>query len=375
MQKLSIFIPNLEMGGAEKNAVLIANEFVEKGFNVDMVLLDAKGALINKLDKRVRLVDLKCKFRKFIYFELKKYFLGHQVDSVLVFMFPLTFITTLVCKIYSPKTKVVVTERTTYSKSFFKTKKLNFIHRMASKIMMNLCYPFADAVVLVSKEALKQLKKFLFFQNSKINYHVIYNPVQLLEPKEFSLPKECLSWYKSDAFKILAVGRLRKEKNYPLLLKAFKLLLQKVDATLMILGEGPERHFLENLISTMGLQDKVFFPGTVIETEFFYKKADLFVLSSDVEGFPNVLLEALTYGKNIVSTDCLSGPREILNDGQYGKLTKMDDTQEFCFAMLELLQNPMPSEQQLNRAAYFSVDKTILEFQNLLFPSSSIKEL
>lgn len=375
MPNLSIIIPNLEIGGAEKNAVLIANEFISKGYAVDMVLMNARGDLIYKLDERVRIIDLKCASKIQIFSQLKSYLMTHQVDTILAFMFPVTLMTAWACKIYSPKTKIVLTERTSYSKEFFKKRNLNLFHKIACKILMNVTYPFANSVILVSQDALKELKKFLYIQNSKINYHVIYNPVDRAKNNHDAFPQDFLAWDKPDVFKILAVGRLRQEKNYPLLLRAFKIFIQTIDARLIILGDGPERSKLEEMIQQLDLKGKVFLPGKHIDPSVFYQRADLFTLSSSIEGFPNVLLEALSHGINIVSTDCPSGPREILEDGLFGRLVAIDNPKDFSEAMVTALKNPYPVEHLQARASCFSKEKTILQYQALLFEPSSVKEV
>ena len=119
MKTLSIIIPNLEIGGAEKNAVIIANELDALGYHVEMLLLQARGPLIKNLHPNIKVVDLKCRRKWMTFFKLSKYFFKNKRDAILAFMFPTTLFSAIACKLASPLTRIVLTERTTYSKHFF----------------------------------------------------------------------------------------------------------------------------------------------------------------------------------------------------------------------------------------------------------------
>jgi glycosyltransferase involved in cell wall biosynthesis len=373
MKTLSIIISNLEIGGAEKNAVIIANAFSELGYHVEVLLLQARGPLFKNLHSNISVIDLKCKQKWMVFFKLLNYFFRNKRDAILAFMFPITFWTMLASKIASPHTRIVLTERTTYSQQFFEKGNLTGFHQFLTKRLMKLVYPIADRVILVSKQALFELKKFLDDgYQSKINYQVIYNPLVLFDgfnPEGGDLIEQ---WGKDNAHKLLSVGRLRQEKNYPCLLQAFAKLAATENVRLLILGDGPERLYLENLIQQYSLQDRVLMPGFMNNTNVFYKAADLYVMSSWVEGFPNVLLEAMYHGLNIVSTDCASGPREILEDGKYGTLVAVDQVDELYHAMKMKLYEKHDPFLLESRARTFSIETTIAQYMDALFGPKAI---
>ena len=138
---------------------------------------------------------------------------------------------------------------------------------------------------------------------------------------------------------VISVGRLAKQKNFPLLLKAFSLVVERVDACLIIVGEGSERAELEELINELGLKDRVDLPGYRENVHPYVARSDLFVLSSDFEGMPNALVEAIAVGVPVVSTDCLSGPGEILQQGEGGLLVPVGDADALSDAIVDGLQD------------------------------------
>jgi glycosyltransferase involved in cell wall biosynthesis len=161
---------------------------------------------------------------------------------------------------------------------------------------------------------------------------------------------------------------LKDEKNQALLFHAFALLLETVDARLMLLGEGPLRGKLEALSRKLGVADKIVMPGFVTDPAPFYRTADLFVLSSDYEGFGNVIVEALACGLPAVSTDCPSGPAEILENGRFGQLTPVGDAVALADAMAESLAAEHDREALRRRAADFSPARAAKQYLQLLFP-------
>jgi glycosyltransferase involved in cell wall biosynthesis len=168
---------------------------------------------------------------------------------------------------------------------------------------------------------------------------------------------------------ILAVGRLTKAKDYPTLFRAFSLVRQVRPAKLLILGEGEERSNLERLAIELGIQNDVSMPGFVDNPFAFMAKASVFVLSSAWEGFGNVLVEALACGCPVVATDCRSGPREILDNGRYGRLVPVGDHEALAKAILETLDNPdFPADRQtrLQRAMEFSIDAAVDKYLKVL---------
>jgi glycosyltransferase involved in cell wall biosynthesis len=366
MTCISIFLPDLRIGGAEKITINIANCLVSRGYVVDLVLLSAAGELIGKVDDRINIFDLKVKKIRTAFFPLVKYIQQRRPTTLLAVMWPLTTIVIL-ARLYSRlHFRVVVAEHTTWSRS-------ELLQRPTVgwqvRTSMRHFFPKADGIVAVSKGAADDLASFAQLPRESIS--VIYNPVvaeSLTPPRD--RPVEPNGWC-SASRRILAVGTLKTIKDYATLLSAFELLLQYVDACLLILGEGECRRSLEEQAKQLGIADKVFLPGFVKDTEPYYQHASLHVLSSTGEGLPTVIIEALAAGTPVVSTDCPSGPREILCDGKYGRLVPVGDASALAHAMEKALTSDHDRVALMARAQDFSIDKAVDQYETLLFPHLS----
>jgi len=140
---------------------------------------------------------------------------------------------------------------------------------------------------------------------------------------------------------------------------------------LLIFGEGPERPQLEALASTLGISDDLVLPGFVENPYAAFSRAALFVLSSDYEGLGNVLIEALACGCPVVSTDCPSGPAEILDGGRYGELVPVNDTEALAAAMIRTLDAPLPTDMLRRRGGEFSLERSVVRYLALLLPEQT----
>ena len=164
---------------------------------------------------------------------------------------------------------------------------------------------------------------------------------------------------------ILAVGRLCEQKNYEMLIRAFSMILDHVDARLLILGEGGGRNQLEILVEELDIAHAISMPGWVDNPYSFMANADVFVLSSNYEGMAMVISEALICGCPVVSTDCPSGPREILEDGRWGHLTPVNDEDALVAAILDSLSNDVNRSVLKARGADFDIDTLVVEYEKL----------
>jgi glycosyltransferase involved in cell wall biosynthesis len=219
---------------------------------------------------------------------------------------------------------------------------------------MNATYPFATGVTAVSKGVAEDVRRLGGFAAGRVK--VIYNPAAtgLAHDRATEVEREKL-WGRGYRYHILSVGTLKKQKNHALLIEAFARLPKTLNAKLTILGEGELRSQLEALVASLGLQNSVALPGFDRETAQWYRSADLFVLSSDWEGLPTVLIEALECGVPVVSTDCPSGPAEILENGRYGILVPVGDVAALAQAIAAHLQKEHDRAALIARAGDFSV--------------------
>ena len=167
----------------------------------------------------------------------------------------------------------------------------------------------------------------------------------------------------------MAVGVLKHVKDYPTLLAAFAMLRQRVDARLLILGEGERRQALEEQANQLGIASELFMPGFVIDPAPYYEHADLHVVSSTGEGLSIVIIEALAAGTPVVSTDCPNGPREILDSGRYGRLVAVGDPAALAAAMFESLSAPPDRTMLRARAQDLSIARAVDKYETLLVPT------
>jgi glycosyltransferase involved in cell wall biosynthesis len=164
----------------------------------------------------------------------------------------------------------------------------------------------------------------------------------------------------------IAIGRMVPQKNFSLLIDSFSLVNKEVDSKLIILGEGPLRPDLEKQIVALGLSKNIFLEGFVSNPYQYIANADVFVLTSLWEGFGNVLVESLSFGLQVVSTDCNSGPSEVLENGKYGFISTTFHKFEIARLMIEAANNPINSNLLIERGRYFSIEKASKEYKAFL---------
>jgi glycosyltransferase involved in cell wall biosynthesis len=231
---------------------------------------------------------------------------------------------------------------------------------------MHYTFPSANGIVAVSNGAADDLAQFAKISRNTIT--VIYNPVVGDDKINSSYPMQPLDWSVGKHFKILAVGTLAPIKDYSTLLNAVAQLRQKINARLLILGEGSCRAILEEDIKRLGLTNNVFMPGFIKDISPYYIQADLHVLSSLGEGLPTVIIEALASGTPVVSTDCPSGPREILSEGRFGQLVPVGDVSALAEAMAFSLNSTHDTPALKLRAQDFTINKAVSFYEAMLFP-------
>jgi glycosyltransferase involved in cell wall biosynthesis len=359
---ISFFLPSLEGGGAEKMTVNLIKGFIDKEFKVDIILSNAKGPFLNMIPEGCRIVDLKSKRVTFSLYKLVTY-LNKEKPFALISGLSHTNIISLIAKVFSrSNTKFIVTEHNNLTLATENSKNLR------SKLLpffIFLTYRNADKVVAVSRGVAEDLENRIRYLKGKVE--VIYNPIivtEILEKKEELIDH---SWFNERSVPItLSAGRLTQQKDYSTLLKAFSIVRQNLDCKLVILGEGEERQNLNNLVRDRGIEDDVWMPGFVHNPYKYMSKASVFVLSSRFEGFANVIVEAMASGTPVVATDCESGPREILDNGKYGKLVPIGDVEAMADAILETIKNPPDITMLQSRANQFNLDCAVSRYLEVI---------
>lgn len=360
--KLAIFLPSLRGGGAERAILTLSKSLAEQGLNVDLVLAKAEGSFLSQLPAEVRLIDLNASRVLLSLPKLIHYLQQERPTALLAAMNHANLVALWARQLSRVPTRVIVSVHTILSLAIQNSPHLR---RRFIPFLIRHSYPWADGIVAVSKGAADDLAKITDLPRHQIQ--VIYNLV--VTPDLLSNAQTPINhpWFADgEPPVILGVGRLTRPKDFPTLIRAFALVQQHCPVRLMILGEGEERSQLEGLVREQRLEEAVSLPGFVSNPYAYMSKAAVFVLSSLWEGLSMVLIEALALGTPVVSTDCQSGPREILEHGKYGLLVSVGDEAEMANAIVKTLQNPLPAALLKSRAMDFSLNKILNQYLELL---------
>ncbi len=371
--KLLIFINTLQSGGAER-VVSILLEHLQNDFEIHLALYS--NIVDFNIPKAIKQFHLNqpLKQNKLLRFfvmpiqsyKLYRYCKTHAINISVAFLYRPCYVNALMKSLWGYKGKVIMCERTHQTTM---QQSQSVIYRMFSKFMVMFSYRRANLLLANSYAMQTDL-----IENFKIKtpVRVIYNPVDLnfirthvCEEPDFVFDK--------DTFYFINVGGFRKEKNHLLLLQAF-FILKTLPCKLLIVGGGILEEELKQKAADLGIADKVFFCGWNNNPFKYVHRSNCFVLSSDVEGFPNVLIEALACGKPVISTDCSSGPRELLAPatdlhhraiinyeiGEYGILTPVNDIKALSAAMKKMYEDAALRQRfeakAKGRAQEFDVD-------------------
>ena len=372
--KLLIFINTLQYGGAERVVSLLLNH-LKDDFEIHLAMYSNIveyniPAEIKILDLQQPLAETKIiRFLKLPYISWKvyRYCKKNNINISVAFLYRPCYINALMKSIWDYKGHVIMCERihqTTMQQSH------SSIYRRFSKFMVMFSYKRADLVLTNSYATQVDL-----IENFKVKtpVKVIYNPIDLHFIKTH-INEQPDFIFEKKIFHFVNVGGFRKEKNHLLLIQAF-FILKNLPCKLLIVGGGVMEEELKQKVYDLGLMDKINFCGYDKNPFKYVSRSDCFVLSSDVEGFPNVLIEALACGKPVISTDCSSGPRELLAPatdlhhrainnyeiGEYGILTPVNDVTALAAAMKKMYEDASMrkhfAEKALGRAQQFDVDE------------------
>jgi len=348
--RISILQQDLRSGGAERMMLNLAREWTSRGIATDLVLVQRSGVYLPLVPPQVRVVDLGAGRTSACLPRLVRYLWKERPRALLSGLVHVN-VAAILGRMLGPRgVRLVISERNTPSQDSKDPERATRIgYRLAPYL-----YRYADAITAVSAGVADDLAHFARLPRERIQ--VINNPV--VTPELYELAREPVShpWFRPDSPPvILAVGRLSEAKDYPLLLRAFAHVRRTMTCRLLVLGDGPLQAELEQLAESLGIRADVDFAGFVLNPYSAMSHAALLVLSSRWEGSPNVLVEAMACGLPVVSTDCPSGPREILMEGRYGALTPVGDIPALAQAICSTLANPPRSDVLRARAAAYAV--------------------
>ncbi len=359
-----LFMRSVGGGGAERVAVNIANQLAEEGLKCGFVVMGKERDYQKEIRHDISLHFLNTPRYSVAGMRVVSYLRRFRPRVIFSTNHRTSFWGVMAKRFSKVPARVIVREPTTPSQMLLEL--TNFKERATTIPMMRWAYHRADGVVAPSYGVRDDLVRTLGLKPERIT--VIYNPVITQSMERLKLEPVAHSWFEEEGTPIiLAVGRLAYPKNYPLLIRAFALVREQLSARLLILGEGELRAEIEQLVAQLGLSEWVSMPGFDPNPFRYMARADVLALTSVREGFPNVLVQAMACGCPVVSTDCPSGPREILDGGKYGYLVPVNDEEALAEALLCTLKGevkPVPPEW----LEQFRAEKIGEQYLNLLLP-------
>ena len=362
--RLAIFLPSLNGGGAERVMVTLANAMAARGFRVDLVLAAARGPYLKDVVPAVRVVDLKAGRVIKALLPLAGYLRRERPVAMLSAMGHANVVALLARKLARVSVRVVVSERNTISVGHSQARgvaaRINFR-------LVRLLYPSADGICTVSQAVSDDLAVFARLPLQRVQ--TIYNPFDLPRIARRAAESIDYPWFaRNQPPTVLAIGRLTEQKDFFTLISAFAQLRQHRVLRLIILGDGELRAGLADHMAELGLSDDdVKLPGFVSNPFAWLARCSLFVLSSRWEGLPGALIEAMACGAPVVSTNCLSGPDEILEGGRWGRLVPVGDVAALAQAMADTLDTPPAQRPDVRlRAADFEQERAVDAYLRIL---------
>ncbi|MEL7028246.1 MAG: glycosyltransferase [Pseudomonadota bacterium] len=361
-ERIAILLHAAQGGGAERAMITVANRLAAMGAPIDLLLTRRIGPLLDEISDSVNLIDLQAPQVRKALGALNRY-VKETRPAVLMSALPATDALALIGKrLFRWPTRLVISVQnnpsaTASGHSRFLEKHWPFLIRTL--------YPSADRTVAISRGVAEELRKIWGAPNADIP--VINNPLDLDRIDRMRAEPADLPWFSDGGPPVaLAVGRLTPQKDYPTMLRAFAEARAAGPMRLAIAGEGPDQADLEALARELGVADDVAFLGFLGNPFAAMSAADMFVLSSRWEGFANVVAEAVRCGARIVSTDCVSGPAEILQDGRWGQLTPVGDVSAFAQAMRRALTLEVDKAAMEARAQDFEADAIAARYLDYL---------
>lgn len=361
MKKIALYIPSMNGGGAERVMLTLANALAEKDkISIDLVLNRAGGVYLKDVSDKVNIVNLNTSRVIKSVIPLSKYLKQEKPDVILSAMNYVNIMTVFAKLLSGTDTRVIVSEHGNLSASLKSSK---WVFKVVLKSLMSWAYKKSDLVVAVSDGVADDLSRQIKINRNKII--TIYNPVVTEKLEIQKNEKTDHPLIRNNCSYIIGVGRLEPEKNFSLLINSFAEIHKAFDLYLVILGEGRLDQELKELINKLDLDNKVIMPGFSDNPYAWIKNSKCFVLSSEHEGLPTVLIESMACGTPVVSTDCPSGPNEILEDGKWGELVPVGNVKLLSKAIIKVLSKPSKIDVK-ERASFFSVENSVNKYLEIL---------
>lgn len=355
-----LLVGSLQMGGSERMMIQAANH-LSVNCPVTLLTLTPGETLKGEIRKQVRVIQLNKNRTSFALFPLIAFLRKEKPAALFSTQIHINLMAMLARLFAQVKTKVILIEPTPTGAHFntFKSRS-----SLINKQLVRFLYPKADAIIAVSNPVKEDLLKNSFGRLEQI--HVIFNPIVNDNLKEGMNKEVSDAYFDTGLPVIIGLGRLAPVKNFALLIRAFAILVKRMDCRLLIIGEGTERKELSMLINESGLNDKAKLTGNMLNPYPYLKRAAVCVVTSFYEGGPAVLVEAMACGTQAVSVDCPGGVRDVLEDGKSGKIVPVNDPKALADAIEEVIRHPLAADKLWESAMRYDAVKVTTEYLELV---------
>lgn len=357
---IAAFLQDLAGGGAERVVVLLLNTLA-RDHRVSLVLARAEGPYLADLDPSVEVHDLGGRRTFAAIAPLARWLRTARPDVLMSHLTHVNVAAAIAIRLAGGRVPLVAVEHNQMDLNFalIRTRSVRLAYRAT-----RLVYPGVARIVCVSDGVARSVRRFARVRGG--NIVTIANPVVTPQLHALAAEPAAHPWLADQPPPvILGCGRLVEQKDFATLIRAFATLREGRPARLVILGEGPLRAPLERLAADLGIAADVALPGFDRNPFAAMRGAAVFVLSSRWEGLPTVLIEALATGVPVVSTDCPSGPDEVLQGGALGPLVPVGDPSALAAAIGSALDAPVASDLRRSRAADFTVERASAAYEAL----------
>jgi glycosyltransferase involved in cell wall biosynthesis len=362
-QLVTLLLPNLEGGGAERAFVDLANAFAARGIRVDFVLANCQGPYVEELSSTVRVVDFGTTQWLPVLWKLVRYLKRERPDALLSGLDVANAVAIIASLFAGMLSRCVISQRAVVRPAWQIERPRTWRLWM---LLFRLTYSRARLVICNSSAAAAECVRDLNVAPGKCV--VVLNAVDV--PQVTSLAGEKIDdgWFSPLAPPLLlSVGSLTPRKDMGTLIRTLAIVRRTRVCNLLILGEGSERVALEALVRELGLEEYVRLPGFVANPFPWMARADVLLSASLAEGCPNVIQQALALGTAVVATDCPGGTGEVLENGRWGRLVPMRDASAIAEATLATLLEPNHPDGRV-RAQSFDSRRTAETYLQLLLP-------
>lgn len=357
--RICLFTSSLNRGGAERVFVNLANYWSREGHEVDFVVFSDEGGLKDELEPQVKLVVLKsgsvlpARIKTALLFAA--YLKERSPDRVYATLTYVCICGLIAKRLSGYSGKLILRQANALCNQ--STNSLGA--RLINAIAYRFWFQSADVIIVNSRVNREELIEA--YPKLATQVRLIHNPVRI--------PSQCDSVSENKDLRspiILGSGRMSEQKDFATLIRAFALVAKKVDARLVLLGDGALRQKLESLVADLSLSERVTFAGYTSDPEAYYLRASMFVLTSRWEGFPNVVVESLSYGLPVVVTDCIGASREIVEPILPENVVPVGDFEQVAERIIATLKHTVePTKIVASVRERFGLEQIAAEYLNL----------